>query len=236
MHVRRLAVLVCAVSGFGQPLWHKTTTFHSRRGRATIEEYASRAPTTDAAAVILLCGSGGVQSSAVPYADEARLFAHTGYRVYLPHYLDVTRGHASDPEMHYGIWAQTVRDALQYIQSEADIPPSRTAIVGYSLGGSVALSVAAMESHLAGVVVWSGSLPDAYRDVEMLPPLLILHGTRDSVIPVDNARQLAALCTIKHLGCDLSIYYEEGHAFSAAGLTRANREIQAFLDTVLRPR
>src|ERR1019366_4283198 len=108
MHVRRLGVLLCAVSGFGQPLLHKTTTFRSREARVTIEEYASRAPATDAAAVILLYGSGGVRSSAVPYADEARLFARMGCRVYLPHYLDVTRGHANDPELHYEIWAQTV--------------------------------------------------------------------------------------------------------------------------------
>lgn len=201
-----------------------------------IEEYASRAQTTDAAAVILLYGSGGVQPSAVPYAEEARLFAHLGYWVYLPHYLDVTGGHATAPELHYGVWAQTVWDALKYIQSKTEIPPSRTTIVGYSLGGSVALSVAAVEPHLAGVVVWSGSLPDAYRDVKILPPLLILHGARDPIIPAGNARQLAALCTTERLPCELSIYSEEGHAFSADGITRANRQIRAFLDTVLRPR
>ena len=100
----------------------------------------------------------------------------------------------------------------------------------------MALSVAAVEPRLAGVVVWSGSLPDAYRNVTMLPPLLILHGSRDAIIPADNARQLAALCTMKQLHCDVSIYSEEGHAFSALGVTRANHQIQAFLDTVLKSR
>lgn len=185
------------------------------------------------AAVILLYGSGGIRSSAVPQAEEARLFARRGFRVYLPHYLDVTGGRAGDPESHYEVWAQAVRDALRYIQSEADIPPSRMAIVGYSLGGSVALSVAAVEPRLSGVVVWSGSLPDAYRDVKMLPPLLILHGSRDAIIPADDARQLASLCTVKQFHCDLKIYRDEGHAFSSAGFTRANHQIQAFLETVL---
>ena len=159
-----------------------------------------------------------------------------GYRVYLPHYLDVTAGRASDPESHYEIWAQAVRDTLQYIQSEAAIPPSRTAIVGYSLGGSVALSAAAGEPELAGVVVWNGSLPDAYRDVRILPPLLVLHGSRDAIIPVQNARQLAALCEQRQFQCDLDIYGGEGHAFSAGGLARANSRILAFLETVARPR
>ena len=236
MCARRLAVLLCAVLGFGQTLQHKTTTFQSGGARVTIDEYRSRVSTTDAAAVVLLYGSGGVQSSAIRYTDEARLFARRGYWVYLPHYLEVTRRSASEPELHYAIWAQTVCDALQYIQSQTGIPRSRTVIAGYSLGGSVALSAAAMEPRLAGVVVWSGSMPDAYRDVKTLPPLLILHGGRDPVIPADDARQLAALCTIEQFRCDLSIYSEEGHAFSADGITRANRQIQAFLDTVLRPR
>lgn len=226
-------VLLCALSGVGATLRHRTTTFQTRGTKVTIDEYSSRATTTDAA-VILLYGSGGVQS-AVPYVEQARLFAGAGRCVYLPHYLDVTRGSAREPELHYGMWAQTVRDALEYIQSRAGIPPSRTVIVGYSLGASVALSAAALEPHLAGIVVWSGSLPDAYRDFEKLPPLLILHGGRDQVIPDYNARQLAALCTLKQFRCELSIYPEEGHAFSAGAITRADRRIQAFLDSVLRP-
>ena len=231
MHLRCIAVLLGAVSGFGQPLLHSTAAFRSRGAAATIEKYASRTPVADAAAVVLLYGSGGTRSE-VPYAKEARLFARLGFRVYLPHYLDVTAGRANDPESHYEIWAQAVRDALQYIQSEAGIPRSRTAIVGYSLGGSVALSAAAVDPQLAGVVVWSGSLPDAYRDVRTLPPLLILHGGRDAIIPVQNARQLAALCEQRQFRCDLDIYSGEGHAFSAAGLARANSRILAFLKTL----
>jgi dienelactone hydrolase len=87
------------------------------------------------------------------------------------------------------------------------------------LGGSVALTVAALESDLAGIVVRSGSMPDAYRDVNKLPPLPILHGGRDRVIPDYDARQLEALCTRKQFRCELSIYLGEGHAFSVAGIT-----------------
>lgn len=156
--------------------------------------------------------------------------------MYLPHYLEVTHGRASEPELHYEIWSQTVRDALEHIQSETGIPRRRMAVVGYSLGGSVALSVAAKEPLLAGIVVWSGSMPDAYRDVKRLPPLLILHGGRDSVIPAGNARQLAALCAIKEFRCELSIYSDAGHLFSEEGIIRANNQIRVFLDTIFRAR
>lgn len=211
-----------------------------------IDEYGAPEPNSNGAAVILLYGSGGLQSSAFNYPDEARQIARMGYAVYLPHYLDATHGSANAPESHYETWANTQQYTLSRIfnrqqytvspKGREGVPQSRIAIMGYSLGGSVALAFASREPHLAGVVVWSGSMPDAYRDVETLPPLLILHGARDSVIPASNARQLAALCAVKHFHCDLSIYPDEGHAFSPDGIARANLQIQAFLQTVLQPR
>lgn len=170
----------------------------------------------------------------MPFDSQARLFAGAGFRVYIPHYLDVTHGSPSDPIKHYAILAQAVRDALSFIQVQTHMAHGRIALVGYSLGASVALAAAAGESRLAGVVVWSGSLPDAYVGAfDRLPPLLILHGAQDKVIPEFNARQLAKLCELKHGVCKLSIYAEEGHAFSSAGIGRADREIEAFLEGIL---
>ena len=112
--------------------------------------------------------------------------------------------------------------------------PSRAVIVGYSLGASVALSLAAQERTRAGIVVWSGSLPDEYRDVNVLPPLLILHGSRDTVIPEYNAQQLASLCKLRRLKCELDMFPDEGHAFSPNATRRAEAKIREFLDDVLK--
>ena len=99
----------------------------------------------------------------------------------------------------------------------------------------MALSFAASEERLAGVVSWSGSLPDDYRGVLSLPPLLILYGGRDQVIPEFNARQLAKLCEIRQFRCELRAYPEEGHTFSIDGAAQALRQIRLFLDSVLPP-
>jgi len=203
--------------------------------KVVIDEYGPKLTPGDFGAVIFLCGSGGVRSANFPFARQVNRFANSGRRVYVPHYLDVTRGDTRSPALHYRLWAQTVRDAIQYIQAQTNIPLHRMAIVGYSLGASVALSVGTFEPQLSGIVVWSGSLPDAYRDVNQLPPLLILHGGRDPIIPIYNARQLGWLCTLNHFRCTLSIYPEEGHAFSAQGIARADSEIQAFLDHIIGP-
>jgi predicted esterase len=233
MFARGLVVLFCAVSAVGATLQHETTTFQSGGRKVAMEEYAPHSATSDTAAVILLCGSGGSQSPAISYSGQARFFTLSGRRVYLPHYLDVTHRSPGQPELQYGVWAETVRDAIRTIQSKTRLQPSRTVLVGYSLGASVALAVAALGFRFAGVVVWSGSLPDVYRDMDKLPPLLILHGGRDEVIPEFNALQLAGLCRLKHFRCDLNIFPEEGHAFSADGIKRADQQILAFLDAVL---
>ena len=213
---------------------HRTvSSFVTSAGEVEIEEYASGAAIADVPVVVLLSGSGGVRSPNMPFDSQARLFAGAGFRVYIPHYLDVTHGSPSDPIKHYAIWAEAVRDALAFIQVQTHVAPRRIALVGYSLGASVALAAAAGESRLAGVVVWSGSLPDAYVGAfDRLPPLLILHGAQDKVIPVFNARQLAKLCELKHGICKLSVYAEEGHTFSSAGIGRADREIEAFLEAI----
>src|SRR5579884_1263055 len=107
-------------------------------------------------------------------------------------------------------------------------------IIGYSLGASIALSLGAEEPDLAGIVVWSGSLPDEYREPDVLPPLLILHGSRDTVIPEYNAQQLGSLCKLRRFKCDLEIFPDEGHAFSQSAITRAEAKIRNFLDVVLK--
>lgn len=215
----------------GADIQHKTSDFQSRVGKIGIDEYAVAGAA--AQAVVLLHGSGGLRASGFPLEAQGRLLASGGRRVYVPHYLDATRGSARDPEQHYEIWARTVLDAIRFIGSRSGIPPERIAIAGYSLGASVALAAAAMEPRLAGVVDWSGSLPDAYREVNRLPPLLILHGGKDRTIPVFNARQLAEVCSLRGFACELNVEPEEDHAFSAAAVERADRLILAFLDRVL---
>jgi dienelactone hydrolase len=229
-----LVVLFGAPQLFASDIHRTVSSYVSQAREIEMEEYSSNAAIADLPIIVMLSGSGGVHSQNMPFESQARLFAGGGYRVYLPHYLDVTHGSPRDPVKHYAIWAQAVRDALTFVQAQTHIAPSRTVLVGYSLGASVALAAATGEFQLAGIVVWSGSLPDAYVSAfDRPPPLLILHGARDTVIPVFNARQLAKLCELRHGVCRLSIYDEEGHAFSREGIAQADREVEEFLKTTL---
>jgi dienelactone hydrolase len=227
-----LAVLCGLQQSFAAEIRRTVSSFASQAGEVEMDEYVSDAAV--AGAIILLSGSGGVKSPNMPFDSQARLFAAEGYRIYLPHYLDVTHGSPRDPIKHYAIWAQAVHDAISYIQTQTRIATNRIALVGYSLGASVALAAAAGGSRLAGIVVWSGSLPDAYVSAfERQPPLLILHGDQDKIIPFFNAWQLAELCNLRHGVCKLNIYPGEGHAFSSKGIAQADRQVEVFLKTVL---
>jgi dienelactone hydrolase len=189
------------------------------------------APTAPAAAAIFLHGSGGPQSENLPYLDEVQDLAKQGYCVYILHYLDATGGSPDSPEKHYSIWVQAVADTSNYIADNKKIPIGRIALVGYSLGASIALASAAKNPHFGAVVEFSGSLPDEYVPLfKASPPLLIIHGQDDASIPVINAQQVASLCASRKQVCGIELFPKEGHAFSIGAIITSKHKVEAFLN------
>jgi pimeloyl-ACP methyl ester carboxylesterase len=104
--------------------------------------------------------------------------------------------------------------------ARGDVDPERIGLYGQSLGGSIALNVMADRSEIGAAVIESAftgwraiaadalgggligqglaaiCIPEGHRAVDALAtidrPILILHGTQDSVIPVHHGRELAA--------------------------------------------
>jgi dienelactone hydrolase len=102
-------------------------------------------------------------------------------------------------------------------------------LVSYSLGASVALAAGSQRASVGAIADWYGSLPDSFfRSLKGMPPLLILHGQRDIIIPVSNARQLIRLCELAHFTCESHIYADEGHGFLGKALADADARTLAF--------
>lgn len=110
---------------------------------------------------------------------------------------------------------------LQAIDAEvsaAAADPDRVFLAGFSQGGIMALSaLVTAPEKLAGVIALSARMVPEIRSRAAPPerlrgrPVLLLHGTRDEVIPVRQARDTRAL--LESLGLDLT--YRElpiGHA------------------------
>ncbi|MFN9559340.1 MAG: alpha/beta hydrolase [Dolichospermum sp.] len=83
---------------------------------------------------------------------------------------------------------QLLIDWLQSLETNTGIPLSRTILSGFSQGGAMTLDVG-LSLPLAGLVVMSGYPHPSVATLNPgnFPPTLIMHGTKDEVIPLQAA-------------------------------------------------
>lgn len=88
--------------------------------------------------------------------------------------------------------AQSFKDInafLDKVLADEGLAPHRLALIGFSQGTMMALSVAPQrEPEIASVVGFSGRLlePEKAGEVRTRPPILLLHGDQDPVVPFES--------------------------------------------------
>jgi phospholipase/carboxylesterase len=103
-----------------------------------------------------------------------------------------------------------------------DLPNSKVALVGFSQGTMMALHVGPRRSEaLAGIVGYSGMLADAealQTELKTRPPLLLIHGDADQMVPFAAMGQAQAEC--ERLGFEVNTHVARGlgHSIDEAGL------------------
>ena len=119
---------------------------------------------------------------------------------------------------------QDINAFLNKILVDEGIPADRLALVGFSQGTMMALSVAPQRvPEIAGVVGFSGRLidPEPAVDAKTRPPILLIHGDEDPVVPFDSmgiageALQNAGFTVYGH------VMKGTGHGISPDGLSVA---------------
>jgi phospholipase/carboxylesterase len=84
---------------------------------------------------------------------------------------------------------ESLTDWLKSLESSTGVPLSRTILCGFSQGGAMTLDVG-LNLPLAGLVVLSGYLhPITQPSAHAFPPVLIVHGRFDSVVPLSAAQK-----------------------------------------------
>ncbi|WP_293341663.1 alpha/beta hydrolase [Microcoleus sp. CAWBG58] len=83
---------------------------------------------------------------------------------------------------------ELLKELLLSLESSTGVPLSRTILGGFSQGGAMTLDVG-LTLPLAGLICLSGYLHSSISPVAgiALPPVSIVHGTQDTIVPVSAA-------------------------------------------------
>jgi len=124
-----------------------------------------------------------------------------------------------------------------YIDSQLaahDLPADRLALVGFSQGTMMALHMAPRRANaIAGIVGYSGMLADPEalgEELETKPPILLVHGDADDVLPVSALYQAKA--RLEDLGFEVESHVSRGlgHSIDEQGLELGANFLAAHLE------
>jgi carboxymethylenebutenolidase len=210
-------------------------TFKSRGKDVIVDVFAPSAPGKHPA-VIVLHGRNGVGEGKRSGSHEAaRELARSGYVALVPHYFG---RNVPDPKngrknaRSHAIWTRTVIDTVTFATRRDDVNPRQIGLIGFSNGSWVALSTAARDRRVSAVVENYGGYP-GWDEINpaRLPPVLILHGDADRVVPVNESDKLEAVLKEAGVPYEMHIYPGADHGFRGADRADALKRTLEFLAT-----
>ncbi len=206
-----------------------SAAFQSAGRPVTLQEFLPATPGSYPA-VLALHGSGGIREG---WADQpARLLAAQGYSVFVVHYFERTGTVWADDQTsrkNFPDWMRTVGDAITFAAQNPLVDANRIGLLGFSLGAYLALAVASVDPRVRAVVDFFGGLPEELHGFNHMPPVLILHGEQDRVVPVSEAIRLQQLLQRSGTPHDIKLYPEAGHGFNGLQLLDAGQRTVQFL-------
>lgn len=226
--------------GYVQPVEESSLSFESLGHTVQVDAYVPEGKGQRHPAAIVLHGSSGIHmvggSGAQRYAEA---LANRGIAAYVVHYFDGTGTFSADDATEareYWRWVRVIRDAVGWLRARPEVRPSRVGIVGVSLGAYVAVGAAASDPRVSRVVLMSGGLEPGIADsVRRFPPVLLLHGTADNVVPVAAEDTLTRLFTRHRVTMTVHRYPGEGHEFGdMAAVDAVDRSARFLADRPLR--
>lgn len=186
-------------------------------------------------AVLILHGASGIGSGHMIYPYAAAI-AGRGIHVFIAHYFDgLAAGSNRSGTAHFAERERIIADAVTHIRGRPEVDPARVGLWGLSLGGFHALSHASRDPHVAAVVNVMGAMPHSVPldRVGRMPPTLIIHGTRDRVVPMRRVAALAALLDRIGTPYETRFYEGAGHALRGDALADSVWRSADFFDRYL---
>jgi carboxymethylenebutenolidase len=220
---RSICAIACAIvlaaSCAAAEIVPQELTVDGNGGAIAVTRYAAEG-TAARPAVLVLHGAGGLDVGPQAYARQAVALAEVGIDAYLVRYFG--RGDRSCG--CWEVWAETVAAVMTAILRRPEAS-GRVGLLGFSLGGAVAVT-GARDPRIAALVVFYGFVPNRQRArIDRLPPLLVLHGDADDDVPLSSGQDIVALA--RQLGgrAELVVYRGVGHRTSTWGEAAATDAI-----------
>lgn len=117
--------------------------------------------------------------------------------------------------------AQMFDDWLTEIMDAEGVTAAQTFLVGFSQGTMMSLHVGPRRAEkLAGIVGFSGRLlrPEALSEVQTKPPILLIHGDADDVVPPVSMPEAADALTAAEFEVFTHVSKGTGHGIAPDGL------------------
>jgi carboxymethylenebutenolidase len=232
---------LAALPAFGQKLVGTKTVFRSDSHEVMIERFDPSKGGAHTAVMVVHSGSGPDADWRKSGVLEALVAA--GNSVFVPHYFDGAGQWKPDDNSQFLNYIRILNDASRYIGQQPDVRSGKIGLVGFSLGGYLALGLSEeVRSHpprqkspeIKAVVELYGGIPEfAIERMTKMPPVLILHGQDDPYISVSRALEVESALKKKALPYEIKIYPHQGHTFDGDAQTDANRRMVQFLGSHL---
>jgi carboxymethylenebutenolidase len=174
-------------------------------------------------AILLMHTSGGLQPADMEYAKR---LVQEGYVVLIPAFMEAYGIHAKTRQLTFTTHAPAVYAdfvaSLEFLKHHEKVDGKKLGAIGFSNGGYFALWLAATRQVRAGISYY-GALSGAGTDSHLSrfrevftgtsAPVLVLHGTDDSTVPINIAIRLGALLTAAQSPHELQRYAGAEHRF-----------------------
>ena len=114
------------------------------------------------------------------------------------------------------------------ILSSKEIPLEATVLLGFSQGGAMAMA-AGCDLPLAGLIACSAYPHPKWQAPLIRPPVLLLHGRQDDVVPHSAALTLKEELVQSNQACDL-FSFDNGHAIPVEAQAEMKKALKRWLD------
>jgi len=132
----------------------------------------------------------------------------------------------------FPLWLQTVRDAAAHVRALPGGSRRQVELVGWSLGGGVAVAAALAGVHVSALAGFStGSFGVTSTDVGKLPPTILLSGGSTDAIPLSETLPLYDALRAAHRPAALFVFPHGSHQWPGRQGALGIRRAAAFLRT-----